>query len=863
MKQQAQGRLRSKWRRRVIVGLFAASVLLLLVVLTRLHWAAWLGERLVAAQLGDQAQVELSLEQMSWTQLGIDTLAIRQDSRFGIERMELQQMRLEWAWRGWSNWPEVRQVTVQQLDVVAQMVSQQNAEAAEPLDWRAWLAKPERLIDLVPLQALEVSEFNTRIQLGGEQIQSRGRILWQVEQQEQQARLLIQGELQNQALQLVLAAGPGQLGGVLRHEQRVLLLINHASQAAAGSVGQLQLDVPGTRRVLIAYQQWLPAVLRQPLVDLNALALQRGDLNMRWDWPQLPQADLLPRGQTEAGLVFELSVAELPLRGELDLRWGSPQQERAITLDLALKAEASVSDQAWSELAWSALIAQPESLRLDLQVAAQSSDAQLWRSVQAALDVKAGDWSLAVEGSNPSWQLGQPLNGSWLLQWQLQSGDISSTEWALSAASSSGQMRVKPAELAVSQVDAIFQSGSLAVPELGEVSGLQVQLHEAQWAAQGPWRAQLDVEIAQSEFRLPGHSSLRWRDHQINAVLNGDDEGLLTAETRLRLAAGELGAEMNAQRQPSQAWQGDFVLQRLNFLQGDEFLKRLMPVDLWPALLSIERGNLGLRGDWGWSADDWHVDGLLDGQQIKLVYDTTLLESVAIDLPFQVSSEAIVIAPATIRADAVNPGVALTQVAVDGAWRSSWQWQRGRLAIEQVSARLAGGDVSLEPFEWSPGSPRWQTQLVFQGLDLAALLALQGDTEIRGDGTLDGAVPLSFDEQGLQVADGRLVARPPGGRLSYQGAAAEAGQSGDQRSQLVFRALSDFRFDELVSGVDYQPDGTLRLNVRLFGRNPAVQNGHPINFNLNLEQSLPALLQSLQLANRVNEEIERRIREKL
>jgi len=41
------------------------------------------------------------------------------------------------------------------------------------------------------------------------------------------------------------------------------------------------------------------------------------------------------------------------------------------------------------------------------------------------------------------------------------------------------------------------------------------------------------------------------------------------------------------------------------------------------------------------------------------------------------------------------------------------------------------------------------------------------------------------------------------------------------------------------------------------------EGGRPINFSINLEEDIPALLTSLQLSDRVSETIQRRVQERL
>jgi len=80
---------------------------------------------------------------------------------------------------------------------------------------------------------------------------------------------------------------------------------------------------------------------------------------------------------------------------------------------------------------------------------------------------------------------------------------------------------------------------------------------------------------------------------------------------------------------------------------------------------------------------------------------------------------------------------------------------------------------------------------------------------------------------------------------------------------LVAEALEDFHFGLLSSDLGYDEQGKLRMALRLEGRNPSVEKGRPIHFNINLEEDIPALLTSLQLTDRVNESIRQRVQQSL
>ncbi len=63
--------------------------------------------------------------------------------------------------------------------------------------------------------------------------------------------------------------------------------------------------------------------------------------------------------------------------------------------------------------------------------------------------------------------------------------------------------------------------------------------------------------------------------------------------------------------------------------------------------------------------------------------------------------------------------------------------------------------------------------------------------------------------------------------------------------------------------IDYQPggqpSGELDLSIRMEGVSPALNGGQRINLNLNINDNVPALLQSLQAARSVSDSVQSRL----
>lgn len=76
---------------------------------------------------------------------------------------------------------------------------------------------------------------------------------------------------------------------------------------------------------------------------------------------------------------------------------------------------------------------------------------------------------------------------------------------------------------------------------------------------------------------------------------------------------------------------------------------------------------------------------------------------------------------------------------------------------------------------------------------------------------------------------------------------------------LALDLLSDFQYQVLSSTVDLDKAGNLQLGLSLAGHNPTLYDGRPVNFNINLEQNLDPLLQSLRLSDTLVKKIENRL----
>jgi hypothetical protein len=201
--------------------------------------------------------------------------------------------------------------------------------------------------------------------------------------------------------------------------------------------------------------------------------------------------------------------------------------------------------------------------------------------------------------------------------------------------------------------------------------------------------------------------------------------------------------------------------------------------------------------------------------------------------------------PTDLQVAAVDIGFPLTDLnaslRIDGA--------AGTMHLQEFSAVLLGGTLSADEAVYDPEAERNEFTLRFAGLRLADVVTLVAYEGVNASGAVSGEIPLTIDASGVEVKAGRLAADAPGGLIRYQGAVA----GGNAALNLVNQALSNYRFDNLQSSVDYTPDGELVLGMQLQGSNPDMNNGQRINLNLNLSNNVVDLLESLQAGRAIED----------
>jgi hypothetical protein len=337
----------------------------------------------------------------------------------------------------------------------------------------------------------------------------------------------------------------------------------------------------------------------------------------------------------------------------------------------------------------------------------------------------------------------------------------------------------------------------------------------------------------------------------LRAELSPGAEGIAFESTLTRIGGG-LALEVRGNRQPSGEGLAVVALAPVTFGQ------HLQPKDLAPiaaGLVSDVSGQLALNGDLTWSTAGITSDLAILVDQLGLSSGPARLEQIN----------------GVVRLDALwppttPPGQQLAIGLLDlglplTSGITTFQLTDGpRLEVEHLEWRLAGGMARAEPFSLSSPLEGLNVTLRADQLDLGQLLALTRLEGLSGEGKLDGVLPLRLAEGAVIIAGGELAATGPGVLRYAAGSAPAALQAGGEGVDLLLQALENFHYEALKITLDGRTDAAMDVDLHLAGANPDLYDGHPVEFNLDLEGELANILRqgvaSYQIPERIRERMQ-------
>ncbi len=884
----------------ISLGLTAGLLVLLLAALPSLLQPAL--NRWLPTLLGStEHPATLHIARLSWNRLHLQHLQL---SLADGSQLQLHNLHLNW------HPAELLQGRLRELQLQEIRLSLP-APSAEKLAKAAAANAGERVREQFN-QAISIPPFSQWLQLPLQQLRI-DRILLQ----HPAASATLQASVNQQQwrlhgdVQLTGLSAPWQLELQLQSSGQWLLLLAEQSQLLLQQYGMVEQDTDHTRLQLD--QRLELAALSERLPQLAGLPLPLGQLLAKATL-QLPNNGVLPRDLqlTSASTLttiarplhatahwqsgeWLLSVTkEQPASNWLLHLQGMPQQIRLPAADLHLQASQQLQGRCHADLSHCHLHGQlqqqlhnsagisvanlqlqpdlhwqPDGLTLQLPLQAQLQNGQalqaglplqqasLQGTLSAALDA-AGNWQLHSEqgltsqlqlAALPGWQL--PPLALTLLPQLAAEGNLYATQVG-------EQLRVAPLRLQL-------QPATLRQPANRYHAATELQLQASTLQCRPTLtrrgllsRCELSLALGPSSFQgwpIPDvqlQGPLQWRQL--------DKQPLLTGQLQLQAARQQLQLRLNLHHDVS-AGRGN-----LQWHLNDTPLNwDSLNLSSMAALTKIQflSGHLAGQGwvDWQQQQDGWLVtpDISLRADNLSAIYDNSVaLEGwnalLALRRPFQGDY----LLDAQFSGQKLNPGIELsnllarsqTRIPADFAWVQS--------EIYEMHTNVLGGRIHTPLIRYDSRREINSFGIEISRIQLSQIAALEPGSGVQASGKLDGLLPIVLTPQGPQIPAGNLFAREPGGVIRYQSPAADALGQSDQSVGLAMQILENFHYNQLQTGVLYQPDGQLDLALQFQGKNPDFFGGQATHLNVNLEYNLLDFLESL----RVTQDVITRLEEK-
>lgn len=350
----------------------------------------------------------------------------------------------------------------------------------------------------------------------------------------------------------------------------------------------------------------------------------------------------------------------------------------------------------------------------------------------------------------------------------------------------------------------------------------------------------------------------RWEGKLQGSVADFDVNGLLTLGTSLAI-------QHHATRKFSKL-QIDWRIPDIFLLAANPFADALND---WPPLLSLTRGKINAKGNVLFDIEKENNRFINSQSEIQLldlsgIYDTMAFQGLSSHLRINTNAQIMQIATDELTLKQLDKGFILGPLVAAAKYQANLnKLMQGKLSLQQFNGTVMDGSISTTAQEFDFSHETQHFLLTLNAINLATLLQQYPSSELSGSGKLSGTVPVEMSSKGFRIAKGRVSAETPGGQLKYTSERANTIAKTQPSMKLITQALDDFHYSVLSSEVNYDEKGKLLLSVRLEGKNPAIENGRPIHFNVNLEEDVPALLASIQLSSKVTDIVKKRLQERL
>ncbi len=216
--------------------------------------------------------------------------------------------------------------------------------------------------------------------------------------------------------------------------------------------------------------------------------------------------------------------------------------------------------------------------------------------------------------------------------------------------------------------------------------------------------------------------------------------------------------------------------------------------------------------------------------------------------------------PGYLYASEINNGLTLKNLSIRNQLLPSKDSLLPILLLDSIQTELFAGTIRSRDIYVDLQDQELDCIVQLERMDLREIIMVNKMQGLQISGILDGSIHIQWKDHQLNIPEGELHSRAPGGTINYLPPGGGAGLS--SLPAYAMKALEEFNYDTLIAIPIYKNDGTLTIDIKTEGHSPPLKSSRPVHLNLNTEQNILSLLQSLRYSKTLTDELDQRLRAK-
>ena len=290
-------------------------------------------------------------------------------------------------------------------------------------------------------------------------------------------------------------------------------------------------------------------------------------------------------------------------------------------------------------------------------------------------------------------------------------------------------------------------------------------------------------------------------------------------------------------------------------------LAKSMQLEL-PDATKVEGGEGNVELTATWSQERLLLLADFELSDLFGLYQEAQFENMAVSGSLQVLPTLQSVGNISTGIDFLEYGVELRNLSSEFMLDESTKGELPELVFNYIQGEIFSSRFIAEEFSLDLNDPDTRLNLRVQDLDIEQVVATQGIEGLEATGRVDGNLPVTISSEGISIENGIFWNHLGGGNIVYTISDEQAAALENPLTDLVIKALRDFRYRILTAETNYYPNGDLHMNFQLKGISPQLDSKRPVHLNINSEQNVLSLLKSLSYSEGVNRALDKQIQEK-